>query len=76
VDYDYTAELTDELSIRAGDVLTDVKQQDGGWWEGTLNGKRGLFPDNFVTVSSILGLQFDLQSLALKGLGNRVIEFM
>lgn len=24
----------------------------GGWWEGTLasNGKRGMFPDNFVRV--------------------------
>ena len=22
----------------------------GGWWEGTLNGKHGLFPENFVKV--------------------------
>jgi len=24
--------------------------EDGGWWEGELDGKKGLFPDNFVKV--------------------------
>lgn len=23
---------------------------DGGWWEGTLNGKVGWFPSNFVGI--------------------------
>lgn len=22
----------------------------GGWWEGTLSGKSGVFPDNFVKI--------------------------
>jgi hypothetical protein len=42
--------LPDELTIRSGDVIAKVKQMDGGWWEGTSKGKRGLFPDNFVKV--------------------------
>ena len=51
VEFDYEAELPDELSIRAGDVITAVRQMEGGWWEGTSKtGKRGLFPDNFVKV--------------------------
>ena len=50
VEYDYEAELQDELTIHAGDILTSVKQMSGGWWEGVLKGKRGLFPENFVKV--------------------------
>lgn len=34
----------------AADVVTNVDCQEGGWWEGDLNGKRGFFPDNFVEV--------------------------
>ena len=50
VEYDYEAELQDELTIQSGDILTSVKQMSGGWWEGVLKGKRGLFPENFVKV--------------------------
>ena len=50
VEFDYDAELSDELTIRTGDIVKDVKRMSGGWWEGTLDGKRGLFPDNFVKV--------------------------
>ena len=50
MEFDYEAEQPDELSIRTGDVITSVKQMEGGWWEGTCKGKRGLFPDNFVKV--------------------------
>ena len=50
VEFDYDAELADELTIRTGEIITEVKQMDGGWWEGKLKGKKGLFPDNFVKV--------------------------
>lgn len=52
VEYDYDAELPDELTIRVGDVIKNVKQMSGGWWEGQLNAKKGLFPENFVKVIS------------------------
>lgn len=52
VEYDYTAENDDELTVRVGDIITNVTQDDGGWWEGELKGRRGLFPDNFVKVRS------------------------
>ena len=53
VEYDYEAELADELTIHSGDIIASVRQMSGGWWEGTLKGKKGLFPENFVKVISV-----------------------
>ena len=53
VQYEYEAGEDDELSLAVGDVISNVVKQDGGWWEGELNGKRGVFPDNFVKVLSV-----------------------
>ena len=66
VEFDYEAELSDELTIKAGEIIKEVKKMDGGWWEGTLNGRRGVFPDNFVKVRLRLCIYFDSrQSLFL-----------
>ena len=56
VEFDYEAELSDELSLKTGEIIENVKRMDGGWWEGTLNGKRGVFPDNFVKVRLVIFL--------------------
>ncbi|XP_075631622.1 SH3 domain-containing kinase-binding protein 1 isoform X1 [Balearica regulorum gibbericeps] len=48
VECDYKAQHDDELTITVGDIITNIKKDDGGWWEGQLKGRRGLFPDNFV----------------------------
>lgn len=48
VEFDYKAQHDDELTITGGDLITNIKKEDGGWWEGELKGRRGLFPDNFV----------------------------
>lgn len=50
VEYDYLSKEPDELTIKKGEVIRDVFKKPGGWWEGVLNDKRGLFPDNFVRV--------------------------
>ncbi|XP_057341109.1 CD2-associated protein-like isoform X2 [Microplitis mediator] len=50
VEFNYVAQEPDELTIRKGDIIKDVKVMSGGWWEGTLRDKRGMFPDNFVKV--------------------------
>ncbi|CAA9995154.1 unnamed protein product, partial [Nesidiocoris tenuis] len=54
VEYNYDAALPDELTIRKGDLISDVVPNSPGWWEGTLtrDGKRGLFPDNFVKAAN------------------------
>lgn len=38
----------DELSFSKGDMILVTRQEEGGWWEGTLNGKTGWFPSNYV----------------------------
>uniref|UniRef100_A0A8C5GIM6 Osteoclast-stimulating factor 1 n=1 Tax=Gouania willdenowi TaxID=441366 RepID=A0A8C5GIM6_GOUWI len=38
----------DELSFNKGDMILVLRQEEGGWWEGTLNGKTGWFPSNYV----------------------------
>ncbi|CAD6233840.1 GSCOCG00007335001-RA-CDS [Cotesia congregata] len=50
VEFNYVAQEPDELTIRKGDIIKDVKIMSEGWWEGTLRDKRGMFPDNFVKV--------------------------
>lgn len=51
VEYEYEALHDDELSLRPGDIIKNVRYiEEDGWMEGELNGKRGVFPDNFVKV--------------------------
>ncbi|XP_077433676.1 rho guanine nucleotide exchange factor 6 isoform X1 [Vanacampus margaritifer] len=38
----------DELSFSKGDLIVVTRQEEGGWWEGNLNGKMGWFPSNYV----------------------------
>lgn len=53
VEYDYTAQNPDEISISKGDRIRNVVRKEEGWFEGEIisSGKRGVFPDNFVKVS-------------------------
>ncbi|XP_030395226.1 SH3 domain-containing protein 21 [Gopherus evgoodei] len=50
--FDYEPELQDELQLKRGDVVLVLckETEDEGWWEGECDGKRGLFPDNFVML--------------------------
>lgn len=50
VEHDYSAQEPDELTIKKGDIIKDVIKRPGGWWEGSLNDKKGVFPDNFVRL--------------------------
>ncbi|XP_019851292.1 PREDICTED: SH3 domain-containing kinase-binding protein 1-like isoform X1 [Amphimedon queenslandica] len=48
--FNYTKEQDDELSLNVGDTVTDVTIIEEGWCEGTLNGIKGVFPENFVKL--------------------------
>ncbi|KAG8686166.1 hypothetical protein FRC11_009392, partial [Ceratobasidium sp. 423] len=47
-DYNLNEQLKDDLSFRAGDVIQIVKEENGDWWVGRLNGREGMFPANYV----------------------------
>lgn len=53
VQFDYAAREPDELTLKKGDVITDVKPMPDGWMEGHKDGKKGMFPDNYVKVGTI-----------------------
>ena len=48
--FPYTAQNEDELSLQEGQLITIITKdcEDKGWWKGEIEGKVGLFPDNFV----------------------------
>lgn len=52
VQFDYVAREPDELTLKKGDVITDIKPMPDGWMEGFKDGKKGMFPDNYVKVSA------------------------
>ncbi|CAF2386819.1 unnamed protein product [Rotaria sp. Silwood2] len=48
--YDYKKAADDELTLTVNDIVTvlDKNLEDEGWWKGELNGRIGVFPDNYV----------------------------
>jgi len=47
--FDFNAQESNELPFKVGDIITIVKQS-GEWWEGELNGQKGLLPSNYVKL--------------------------
>ncbi|XP_076827892.1 SH3 domain-containing protein 21 [Brachyhypopomus gauderio] len=46
---DFEGTMGDELTVHAGDVVTNVASSgEEGWLLGELRGKKGIFPSNFV----------------------------
>ena len=48
VKFEYKAVEPDELTLHVGDIIQNCMIAEEGWMEGELNGKRGVFPGNFV----------------------------
>ena len=53
VTFSYKAEQEDELSLEVGDIVKNIVDVDLGWCEGELNGKKGMFPNNFVEEMTV-----------------------
>jgi len=53
--FPYEAVNDDELTLQEGDIITLISRdgQDKGWWRGELNGRIGVFPDNFIHVITL-----------------------
>ena len=50
VTFDYDAQDDDELSLKVGDIISVLREEEKGWWEGQLADKTGFFPSNFVQL--------------------------
>ncbi|KAM6997773.1 intersectin-1 [Tautogolabrus adspersus] len=50
--YDYIAQNDDELAFQKGQVITVLSKDDCDWWKGELNGREGLFPSNYVKLTT------------------------
>lgn len=50
--YDYVAQNDDELAFMKGQVITVLNKDDCDWWKGELNGREGLFPSNYVKLTT------------------------
>ena len=47
--FDFVGQDQGELTFKFGDTIT-ILQMDGEWWEGELNGRKGLLPNNYVEL--------------------------
>lgn len=45
--YTYESSEQGDLTFQQGDVITVLKKE-GDWWTGTVAGKTGVFPSNYV----------------------------
>lgn len=50
--YDYTAQNDDELPFGKGQIINVLSREDPDWWKGELNGSIGLFPSNYVKLTT------------------------
>ncbi|XP_075679195.1 SH3 domain containing GRB2 like, endophilin-A isoform X3 [Dermatophagoides pteronyssinus] len=48
--YDFDAENENELNFKEGDIIQLVTKVDDNWYEGSINGRTGLFPVSYVQV--------------------------
>ncbi|XP_075948385.1 uncharacterized protein LOC142950706 isoform X2 [Anarhichas minor] len=48
--FDFTAESEDELTLKVGDVMTQVEFVDEQWILGVVGGKRGIVPKNYISL--------------------------
>ena len=48
VEFKYDSSEPDELNLQVGQIVKVLALEDEGWWRGELNGRVGMFPNNFV----------------------------
>ncbi|EAY15144.1 Variant SH3 domain containing protein [Trichomonas vaginalis G3] len=49
---DFRSNQPADLAFTRGDKIHVLSQHSSGWWEGECNGKKGLFPNTYVTLEN------------------------
>ena len=78
--FGYAAEHENLLSLNVGDIITNIDCQVGGWWEGILNGKRGMFPESFAEGiedegSGLVPTSTTEGGISLKYIGDKIFMY-
>ncbi|XP_031540676.1 intersectin-2 isoform X3 [Vicugna pacos] len=50
--YDYVANNEDELNFSKGQLINVLNKDDPDWWQGEISGVTGLFPSNYVKMTT------------------------
>lgn len=50
--YDYAPQQSDDLKLTRGDKITVLEKVSDAWWKGSVNGRSGMFPANYVKLYS------------------------
>lgn len=50
--YDYKAANGDEMTFQKGQLINVLNKDNSDWWRGELNGLTGLFPTNYVKMTT------------------------
>ena len=50
VTFEYDSQDQDELTLKVGDIIDIIGEEETGWWRGQLDNKTGVFPSNFVEI--------------------------
>ncbi|GAM28818.1 hypothetical protein SAMD00019534_119940 [Acytostelium subglobosum LB1] len=46
--WDCISEQEGDLEFYVGDIISVISKDEGGWWMGTVHGRTGMFPANYV----------------------------
>ena len=70
--YPYASDEPGDLTFEAGEYIT-VTGKAGDWWTGTLNGRTGVFPFNYVEAApaQVPALEWTVLSVALTTIHSR-----
>ncbi|GAA6088556.1 intersectin-2a isoform X1 [Tachysurus ichikawai] len=50
--YDYKAANGDEMTFQKGQLINVLNKDESDWWKGEINGVTGLFPTNYVKMTT------------------------
>uniref|UniRef100_A0A670ZSX2 SH3 domain-containing protein n=1 Tax=Pseudonaja textilis TaxID=8673 RepID=A0A670ZSX2_PSETE len=70
-----SAQMEEELDFREGDVIIIVGIPEPGWFEGEIQGRRGIFPEGFVELLVALPGPYGIALYRFQALESTELDF-